>query len=216
MSAFDPMSEEQEKLAGLKQAIRIAALAARREQADKDGCSHAITDAVMQLPAYQSAKCVMWYIDVRAEVRTRHALPAAIESGKQVIVPYCVEGELELFHLESMEELSEGAYRILEPREELRGVESKRVAVKDLDLVLVPGVGFDRRGGRIGHGKGYYDKLLGNVRSDSRLIALAFECQLFDTIPVQPHDVYMDMVVTEKQLYQGVGRSLRGSEIRSR
>ncbi|WDQ14601.1 5-formyltetrahydrofolate cyclo-ligase [Rhodopirellula sp. P2] len=207
MSALDPMSAEQERLAALKQEIRIAAQAARREQVDKDGVSQAVTDTVLQLPVYQEAGCVMWYIDVRAEVRTRHVLPAAIESGQQVIVPFCVDGELELFRLESMEELSEGAYRILEPREELRGVASRRVSVTDLDLVLVPGVGFDRQGGRIGHGKGYYDKLLRNVRPDAPLVALAFECQVFDAIPVQSHDICMDMVVTETQVYQGRGRS---------
>ncbi|MCC9658251.1 5-formyltetrahydrofolate cyclo-ligase [Rhodopirellula halodulae] len=206
MTASDPMTTEQEKLAARKQEIRTAAHAARRDQADKDGLSQTITEAVMGLDAYQSADCVMWYIDVRAEVRTRHALPAAIESGKKIIIPFCVDGELELFHLESMEELSEGMYKILEPREDLREVASKRVTAKDLDLILVPGVGFDSQGGRTGHGKGYYDKLLENVRPDAPLVALAFECQMFDEIPMQPHDIYMDMVVTEKQVYPGKGR----------
>ncbi|MEP0428552.1 5-formyltetrahydrofolate cyclo-ligase [Rhodopirellula bahusiensis] len=202
MPAFDPMNAEQQRLAARKEEIRTAAHAARREQADKDILSRAITDAVMQLPVYQSAQCVMWYIDVRSEVRTRHALQPAIQSGKRIIVPFCVDGELELFHLESMQELSEGAYGILEPCVELRHEASKRVTATDLDLILVPGVGFDRRGGRVGHGKGYYDKLLRSVRRDTALVAIAFECQMFDAIPMQPHDIFMDMVVTEQQIYQ--------------
>ena len=77
----------------------------------------------------------------------------------------------------------------------------------ELDVIMVPGVAFDRRGGRTGHGKGYYDKLLEHARRDTPLVALAFECQLFPEIPVQPHDVFMDMVITESAVYPGRGRA---------
>ncbi len=99
----------------------------------------------MQLPEYQRAKTVMFYVDVRTEVRTRQALPEALASGKRVVIPYCVDGELELFHLESMDELELGMYRILEPKAELRSVAAKRTPVEELELILVPGVAFDRR-----------------------------------------------------------------------
>jgi len=148
----------------------------------------------------------MWYVDVRDEVRTRHALPAAVAGDKRIVIPYCVEGELELFLLESMDELEVGMYKILEPREDLRAVPSKRVDVHALDLILVPGVAFDAIGGRTGHGKGYYDKLLENAKPETPLISLAFECQMFDQIPMQPHDIYMDKVLTEAKVYQGKGR----------
>ena len=150
---------------------------------------------------------MIYYIDVRAEVRTRHALPAALASGKTIIVPWCNEhGELELFRLASMDELELGMYRILEPRPELRLLPEKQIAPHELDVILVPGVAFDRQGGRTGHGKGYYDKLLQHARPDAPLIALAFECQLFPEIPMQDHDIYMDKVVTETAVYEGRGR----------
>lgn len=99
----------------------------------------------MVLPEYQSAKTVVFYLDVRSEVRTRHSLQDALASGKKIVVPYCIEGnELELFHLESLDELSTGMYRILEPKVELRDVPAKRVDVIDVDLIMVPGVAFDR------------------------------------------------------------------------
>lgn len=195
-----------EQLAQRKAEIREAAHAARRDQADKDEVSQVITDRVMGLSEYQSAGCVMWYVDVRAETRTRHALPQALESDKRIVIPYCVDGELELFHLESMDEMETGMYKILEPREDLRSVESKRVDVSELDLILVPGVAFDSRGGRTGHGKGYYDKLLENAKPETPLIALAFQCQIFDEIPMQDHDIFMDKVVTESNVYEGIGR----------
>ncbi|MEO8269486.1 MAG: 5-formyltetrahydrofolate cyclo-ligase [Aureliella sp.] len=202
MTASQPSSDTTSK----KQAIRQAAHENRRAQANKDEVSATITDRFTELPEYHSAQTVMFYIDVRDEVRTRQALPAAIASGKRIVIPYCVEGELELFHLESMEELDVGMYKILEPREVLREVPSKRLQPSDLDLVMVPGVAFDRQGGRTGHGKGYYDKLLEHARADAPLIALAFESQIFPEIPCESHDIYMDKVVTESSTYTGRGR----------
>jgi 5-formyltetrahydrofolate cyclo-ligase len=196
-----------EQLAQRKTEIRAAAHAARKQQADKETISREITDRVVGLDEYQSASCVMWYIDVRDEARTRQALPDALASGKRIVIPYCVDGELELFHLESMDELEIGMYKILEPRGELRELKSKRVGVEQLDLILVPGVGFDARGGRTGHGKGYYDKLLENAKPTTPLIALAFDCQIFDEIPMQDHDIYMDKVVTQSRVYEGIGRT---------
>lgn len=196
-----------EQLSERKTEIRKLAHAARKDQTNKDEVSQQITARVIALPEYQAANCVMWYVDVRAEARTRHALPQALESGKNVVIPYCVDGELELFHLQSMDELETGMYKILEPREELRSVDAKRIDVSELDLILVPGVAFDARGGRTGHGKGYYDKLLENAKVETPLIALAFECQMFDEIPMQDHDIFMDKVVTEANVYEGIGRS---------
>lgn len=194
----------------LKSEIREKAHAARNAQPNKDELSRQIVDTFMELPQFAAARTVMWYVDVRSEVRTRQHLPAALACGRRIVIPYCVEGELELFHLESLDELELGMYRILEPRAELRRIESKNVPVERLDLIMVPGVAFDRRGGRSGHGKGYYDKLLEHARLDAPLVALAFECQMFDEVPTQAHDIFMDLVITEKAVYPGLGRSHEG------
>lgn len=190
-----------------KQAIREQAHANRNAQENKDELSKAIVAKFLALPECQAAKTVLFYLDVRSEVRTRHSLDDALASGKKIIVPYCVDGELELFHLENLDELAVGMYKILEPKEELRTVAAKQVDVAEIDLIMVPGVAFDRRGGRTGHGKGYYDKLLEHARPDTPLVALAFECQMFEEIPMQEHDVFMDKVITESAIYPGRGRS---------
>ena len=192
----------------LKDALRKQAHANRNAQENKDDLSRRIVGAFMSLPEYAEAETVMFYIDVRSEVRTRHDLELALQSGKTIVIPWCnAEGELELFRLDSMDELEVGMYKILEPRTELRGLPEKQVNVESLDLIMVPGVGFDRRGGRMGHGKGYYDKLLQHARKNTPLVALAFECQLFDEIPVADHDIYMDKLITEDHVYNGRGRS---------
>ena len=66
----------------------------------------------------------------------------------------------------------------------------------------MPGLSFDRRGGRLGYGKGYYDKLLHQVRGDAAKLAVCFECQLVAEVPSLPHDVRMDLIVTEKAVYR--------------
>lgn len=194
-------------LQGRKKQIREQAHANRKAQESKEELSAAICETFVALPEYAAARTVMYYIDVRTEVRTRQHLPLALAVDKRIVVPYCVNDELELFHLENMDELAIGMYRILEPRDELRTIAAKRVPVEELDLVMVPGVAFDRLGARMGHGKGYYDKLLEHARPDTPLVALAFECQLFPEIPTQDHDVFMDKIITERETYRGKGRN---------
>jgi 5-formyltetrahydrofolate cyclo-ligase len=202
MAASDALTP----LQAVKKELREQAHAKRNAQPDKEPLSQAICETFAHLPEYQSARTVMFYVDVRSEVRTRHYLTTALTHGKKIVVPYCVDGELELFHLEAMNELETGMYKILEPKKELREVPAKKVDVTALDLVMVPGVAFDKRGARMGHGFGYYDKLLEHARPDAPLVALAFECQLFPEIPTQEHDVFMDKIITEKAVYPGKGR----------
>ncbi|HEY3787913.1 MAG TPA: 5-formyltetrahydrofolate cyclo-ligase [Urbifossiella sp.] len=192
-----------------KAAIREQARKNRVAQKNKDEISRGICAKFMALPAYQAARTVMWYVDAGSEVRTRHTLPEALTHGKRVIVPWCVveTNQLELFWLEDMAELVEGAYKILEPKEELRQLPAKRIQPEELDLVMVPGTAFDPNGGRMGQGKGYYDRLLGRARPDAPLAALAFDCQIFDEIPVAGHDVAMDVVLTETRELKGKGRT---------
>jgi len=192
--------------------MRRMAYDARNAQKNKDRVSQVAVATLLQLPEYQAAKTVLWYLDCRSELRTRHAIPGALESGKKIIVPYCTVDEtgankLGLWWLERMDELVVGNWKILEPPRD-RWDEPGRVCdAEQLDIVIVPGVAFSRGGGRMGNGQGYYDRLLLRVRPDCPLVALCYECQLFDDLIVGPHDVFMDKVVTERTTYEGRGRS---------
>ena len=117
-----------------KAAIREQARKNRVAQKDKDELSRRICGTFMSLPAYKSAKAVMWYVDAGSEVRTRHTLPEALTHGKRVVVPWCVveTNQLELFLLEDVSELVEGAYKILEPKAELRALPNKVVRPEEL------------------------------------------------------------------------------------
>ena len=204
--------EELEKIMEKKGKMRREAYDRRNAQENKDEVSAAAVEKFMALQEYEKAHTIMWYIDCRSETRTKPQLLAEVEKGeKKIIVPYCTEDEngenkLGLWHMESLEEMVVGKWNILEPPKELWGNPEKEVTPEELDMIMVPGVGFDRDGGRMGNGQGYYDRTMEKVRHDCFLIALCYESQLFDNILVAPHDVYMDKVVTEKEVYIGKGR----------
>jgi 5-formyltetrahydrofolate cyclo-ligase len=194
-----------------KSAVRRAAYDARNAQEDKDRISELAVAALVQLPEYQAARTPLWYLDCRSELRTRHALPAALDSGKRIVVPYCTvdkqgANKLGLWWLQSMDELIVGKWKILEPPRERWGEPGKEISPAELDLVIVPGVGFSRTGGRMGNGQGYYDRLLAQVPPECPLIGLCYESQLFDDLIVGPHDVFMNKIVTERAVYSGRGR----------
>jgi 5-formyltetrahydrofolate cyclo-ligase len=197
-----------------KAGLRRQAYDARNAQENKDEVSRIIVERFIALPEYAAAHTVMWYLDVRSEVRTRHQLGDALNGGKRIIVPYCTvdksgANKLGLWHLTGMDELVVGKWKILEPPRERWGEAGKEVEPRDLDLVMVPGVGFARDGARMGNGQGYYDRLLNQVRLDAPLIALAYECQMFPELAVDLHDIYMDKVITERAVYEGRGRTAR-------
>ena len=204
--------EELEQLMERKNKMRRKAYDARAAQENKDEVSAAICEKFVTLPAYQKAQTAMWYIDCRSETRTKKQLQKEVEKGeKTIVVPYCTvdengDNKLGLWKLSSFDELVVGKWSILEPPRDLWGTADKEAKPEDLDIVMVPGVGFDRQGGRMGNGQGYYDRLLEKVRSDCPLIAICYESQLFDEILVGPHDVFMDFVITEKDVYTGKGR----------
>lgn len=204
--------EELEAVMERKNKMRREAYDRRNAQENKDDISARACEKFMALPEYQNANVAMWYIDCRSETRTKpHLLEEVAKGEKKIIVPYCTEDEngenkLGLWWMESLEEMVVGKWNILEPPKDMWGNPEKEVEPEELDIIMVPGVGFDRKGGRMGNGQGYYDRLLEKARPDCPLVALCYESQLFDEVLVAPHDVYMDKVITEDAVYEGIGR----------
>jgi 5-formyltetrahydrofolate cyclo-ligase len=195
----------------LKNLQRRKACDARNRQVDKDILSRIICDQVIVQPVYRQAKTVMWYSHCRSEVRTQPALSGELAAGKRAVIPYCTKDErghnkLGLWRLSDFAELVPGMWGILEPPGHRWGELGKEVAPEQLDCIVVPGVAFDRNGGRLGNGAGYYDHLLKSVRVDATLIGICFESQLLEQVVMDAHDVAMDFVITEKALYAAKGR----------
>ncbi len=190
---------------------RRKAYDARNAQNDKDAVSRRIVDKFLEHASYRQAMTVMFYLHCRSEVRTRDRVREQLSGDKQVVVPYCTkdadgQNRLGLWRLEDLQELQPGTWGILEPPKERWGEHGKEIAPETLDLVMVPGVAFDKRGGRLGNGAGYYDRLLKSVRKDTVLIGVCFEAQIMPEIVMEAHDIYMDFVITEAAIYKGKGR----------
>jgi 5-formyltetrahydrofolate cyclo-ligase len=185
---------------------------ARSLQKNKDQISRIICERFFNQIAYKEATWVMWYLHCCSEVRTLSAVTHAIsEHNKQIVIPYCTkdadgDNKLGLWLLEDFSELVPGMWGILEPPKSRWGETGKEIEPERLDLIMVPGVTFDRSGGRLGNGAGYYDRLLSSVRADTVLSGVCFESQLIPQVIMQDYDVPMNDVISEAKVYRGRGR----------
>jgi 5-formyltetrahydrofolate cyclo-ligase len=154
-------------------------------------------------PYYQRARTVALYAPIRGEVPTRDILVAALMDGKVVCYPLShVHGRILSFRaITSESELEPGRLGVREPNSA-----SELVPVDQIDLFVVPGLGFTREGKRLGRGGGYYDATLRAASSRSRRVGLAFSEQVVTEVPTNADDVDMDLVVTEKESFRGLCR----------
>lgn len=191
-----------------KNILRRKAYAQRNAQIDKDSASHKICQTIMAMPEYQSAQTILSYMHCRSEVRTATLNNKLLaDHSKSIVIPYCTvdqnnQPSLGLWKLDNMNELEPGTWNILEPPKQRWSEIEKKTPVQTVDLVVVPGVAFDCNGGRLGNGKGYYDRLLKTLKNDTKIVGVGYESQLFDAIPMDLHDIYLHKLVTEKAVYQ--------------
>lgn len=139
---------------------------------------------------FRLARVVAAYWSFGSEVRTHERIAEWMHT-KTVLLPVIDGDTLLLKRFTAPDEMSPCRYGILEPSG--AAVDPERV-----DMLIVPGLAFDRRGNRLGRGKGYYDRLLAGTSAVK--VGVCFECQLFDGIPAESHDVRMDAVITENSL----------------
>ena len=179
-----------------KARLRQEVLARRDALADRDRRSAALHARVQGLEWWAGAAAVSSFGGVKSEVETAPLIAAALAAGKRVAVPVVEGGRLTLYRIESLEELAPAPFGLLEPPKELRR-KHRRVVSTTISLFLVPGVAFDRTGGRLGYGKGYYDTLLRGIKPVVPKVGLGFDVQVVEQVPMGPDDVPLQVVVTE-------------------
>jgi len=177
-----------------KDLIQIRKNISKKEVLEK---SKEIKKRLFEIDEFKNSSCILFYISYGNEVFTHDMIKEFLKNKKNVIVPISdVDNKkLILSKLDDWKDLEKGAYNILEPREET----IREVSVFDIDLVIAPGVGFDEHGCRIGHGKGYYDRILRDS-TNALHIGLAFENQIIEEVPIESHDIPVDKIVTEKRI----------------
>jgi len=184
-----------------KENLRKELLEMRRSMAFEEvfALSGKVQNRFIESEFYASAISFSLYSSFQNEVLTDEIFQKAVKAGKKVAYPRVIKGgkrHLAFFSVRDLKDLAIGSYDIPEPVEEGTAAEPAT-----FDLVVVPGVAFDMRGGRLGYGKGYYDRALKDLGCP--IIALAYEFQILkDDLPVEPHDVDVAAIVTEKRIFK--------------
>lgn len=157
-----------------------------------------IQKTLLSLNEFSKASVVLLFASFRSEVSTFPLIEESLRLGKKVVLPVVdrENRELRLYEIRGLDELSPGHMGIPEPSVP----EERERDINDVTLVVVPGAAFDSAGGRLGYGGGYYDKLLSRLRRSIPLIALAYEEQIMNSIPVHPHDIKVHLIVTDKRV----------------
>ena len=194
-----------------KESIR-AEMRARRAALTPLGIRQAsarIQRAVMKLPEWAAARQVCVYLALPTEPQTRRLLAVCWKTGKQVLVPAYrkTERRYDLARLRPGDSVKAGHWAVPEPTcprwATPNRVTPNWVTPTRVDLVVTPGLAFDRTGGRIGHGLGHYDRLLaGTALQQAFKVGLALECQLVARVPMNARDIRMNAVVTERAVYR--------------
>jgi 5-formyltetrahydrofolate cyclo-ligase len=181
------------RLKQAKRALRRAVLAERDavSEDDRSGRSEAIADRFLELPETAGAETLMAFWSFGSEVDTGPLIARLRSEGKTVALPRIEDGDVVPVVAAPGAPMRVTSFGAMEP------AEGRTLDVADLDLVVVPGVAFDRSCGRVGYGGGYYDRLLGKRRKGVAAIAIAFAMQIVDRVPSGAIDRRIDGVVTE-------------------
>ncbi len=151
------------------------------------------------LPEMKHWSTLFIYVNFRSELETLELIYQCLSQGKRVAVPLVDASTVRMIPLlikDPEKDLVPGYYGIPEPDPQ----KSLRVAPREIDAAVIPGSVFDIQGGRLGYGGGYYDRFLVNDAPQAKRIGLAFEMQVVEKVPVEPHDQPLDILITEKRI----------------
>lgn len=160
--------------------------------------SKAISNMILESPLYKDAQRIMAYIPLQGEVNIKYLFGPLWESGKELYVPVC-EGQepgvmqAAVYKKKSITFITR--QKVEEP------VFARYIDPTDLDLLLIPGLAFDRQGHRLGYGGGCYDRFFHRLNEKAVKLGVAFDLQIFDEIPYENHDQFLDGLITESGFY---------------
>ena len=176
-------------------AQKFVALSAK-EIAEK---TEAIENRLFDFANFLESKITLLYINNEHEVLTENIIKRAFVYNKIVVLPaYNAQNfEMELKKVDNIEkDLVPGPRDILQPD----ASRCKDVPIEKIDIAIIPAVALDEKGGRIGSGKGYYDRLIPRLAITTRKVALAFETQIVPQVPIESHDRHVDIIITENRV----------------
>lgn len=160
---------------------------------NKKELSEKIVHRLIQEEYYKNAKVIALYSSILSEVETEELFDICIKDKKRVVYPKVINDTTMCFYeVKSLEELNVGKFNIKEP------ITTKKVDKNEINLMIIPGLCFDKKKNRIGYGKGYYDNYLRNATCIK--VALAYNIQLREKISISDNDIKMDYIITEDNI----------------
>lgn len=170
----------------------------KRKQLSAEDCRNAglhIQQTLLESEEYVRAKNLVLYASIHNEVDLHLVMNDALASGRKVLLPAVYDKGLIFREVTEASALRKGTFGILEP-----SASNRIFPPEQADLIVVPGVAFDLQRHRIGYGKGYYDKALHSQEGQGKLVAVCYDFQLVEEIAGEPHDVKVDVIITEKRV----------------
>ncbi|MEA3428139.1 MAG: 5-formyltetrahydrofolate cyclo-ligase [Thermodesulfobacteriota bacterium] len=158
-----------------------------------------IEERLFEFANFLESKVILLYMHANGEVVTNDIIKRCFESNKTVVLPAfdIIKHTMQLMRVDNLNsDLKSGPRGVPEPNPK----RCKIVPIDYIDIAIIPGVAFDEKGGRIGSGEGYYDRLIPKLSNTTRKVALALESQIIQQVPVESHDKYVDIVITEKRI----------------
>jgi 5-formyltetrahydrofolate cyclo-ligase len=191
------MQDLKEKKSEIRRKTRVRR--AGLSEKDRNKKSKSIMAFLFDFANFREARTVLFYMNSGSEVATDAMIRRALEYEKVVALPWVDEkdGKIVPLKIDDLDRDVKPGYKgIREPIPQ----QCKEIPAGMIDLAIMPGIAFDERGGRIGHGTGFYDRFIPDLDVTTRKVALAFECQIVSQIPMEPHDRYIDIIITEKRV----------------
>ena len=171
----------------MKKELRKEIIYLRDNLEDRYNKSMIIKNKIMNLDIYKNSKVIALYSSMKSEVDTKELIKESLELGKKVLLPRILNKNKMIFiEINNDTNYERNTFGVLEPI----GIEEKNI-----DLMIIPGVAFDKDNNRLGYGRGYYDKYLKD--KDLYKIGICFHEQLVDNIEVDEHDIKMDLIITD-------------------
>ncbi|MDO5443406.1 MAG: 5-formyltetrahydrofolate cyclo-ligase [Bacteroidia bacterium] len=180
------MDKSEEKKV-LRRGIRMRK--ASLDEAEKAAAAASVAAQIEALAEYADAQTLLAYCAMPDEIGTADIISRAYASGKTVVLPVVVGEKLELRKY-TPAKLRPGYRGIMEPSDE-----AETVSPSDVDLAIIPGMAFDAAGHRMGRGGGFYDRLIPQLHCP--LVGICFSCQIVPSIPLEPFDLPVDIVISE-------------------
>jgi 5-formyltetrahydrofolate cyclo-ligase len=161
--------------------------------------TQAIETRLFEFANFLESKIVLLYVNGEFEVQTEKIINRSYNYNKIVVLPAF---DPEKFEMNPMKvdhfakELVPGPRKVLEPDKN----RCKTVPMERIDIAIIPGIAFDEKGGRIGSGRGYYDRLIPKLAITTRKVALTFEEQIVPQVPMESHDKHVDIIITDRRI----------------